>query len=157
MAGDRRWRRVERWVTAGLALALAALAAWRFGLFEAAPERVGPPRDPFQIVAVWQSGGRLETRSFILPRPQIAALGRAGRLFATIESLPGPPFPERPYRVFRIGDETEVAPEGQAGATEGGNRCLFAIERGVIAAMGGPLTAVVTFRAQLPETEGCGG
>ncbi|GMG85305.1 hypothetical protein LNKW23_45240 [Paralimibaculum aggregatum] len=153
----RRVLTLEGAVTALLALMLAGLVVWRLDLLGLEPPPRGMPEDPFLIVAVRPAAQGHVTQSAVFPRAQIAARAEAGRLFETLEGLPRAGLAPGRYRVFRMGDEAEVTAAAQAAATAGGNRCLIAIDRGVIAAQGGALTAVVSLRAELDLKAACGG
>lgn len=152
-----RWGRwgLERWVTLALIAALAGVLWWRFGPQGPPEPPEGMPEDPFMIVAAWAERAGRGDRTAILPRAQIAVRAERNRLFETIEALPGTPMGERGYRVFRVGDEQEVMAEDQAAAVAGGNRCIFALGRAFIATQGGPLTAVVTLRAEMQLSRAC--
>lgn len=157
----RRERMVERIVTAGLLGVLAALAVWRFGpLTEThlAPtaRAAHAAADPFQVIAVWEDGARPRLESIVLPRGLIAERAAAGRLFSTLEALPGLPFAAEPYLVFRWHDAALVTESIQPRAVEDANRCLLAIAAGTVSRLGGPLTAAVTLRHQLPSQPLCG-
>lgn len=147
--------RLEKIVTVVLALLLAGVIAWRFGAFARSPAEAARD-DPFQILAVWESGGRPQVQSIVLPRAQIAGQVAAGRLFETIEQIPGTPFSTSAYLAFRYVDEALVTPSIQPRAVEGGNRCLMVIGAETVSRLGGPLTAVVTLKSELPEQPLCG-
>ncbi|MEM9146563.1 MAG: hypothetical protein AAGC57_10215 [Pseudomonadota bacterium] len=145
---------LERWVTAGLVVVLLGVLVWRFDLLGTEPADKAR-EDPFQILAVWQENGRQQLRSFVLPRAQIAGRAAAGALFQTLETLPETPFGSAGYLVFRYGDEALVTESVQPRAVEDGNRCLMVIAARTVSEMGGPLTAMVTLKRQLPETPLC--
>ncbi|MEL6218681.1 MAG: hypothetical protein AAFR79_09470 [Pseudomonadota bacterium] len=148
-------RRLEILVTVLLVAALAGVAVWRFDLWSSDPAEAARD-DPFQILAIWQDQGQPRQNRVVLPRSQVAARAEAGALFETIAGLPGTPFAERDFLVFRHSDEALVTRSIQPRAVEAGNRCLMVIEARSVSALGGPLTAIVTLKSQLPEQPLCG-
>ncbi len=147
---------VEAIATASLAGVLAGVVAWRLGAFDEPTLAETAASDPFRIAAVWQGSRGRESRLFVFARPMIEKVAADGRLFATVAELPGTPFDTRPAAVYRVLDETPVPREDPAAALADGNRCLLAIDPALVAALGGPLTAVVTLRAELDLLRPCG-